>query len=108
MTAAISHTRALEAPFSAALILGPHRRKLPTLGSQRVRLSCEAFASVVEAPILPLGKRGGLLRARRRDSEPSRCATDGAAGNENQGDSETSSVHPGRVARSEAHGKAWS
>jgi hypothetical protein len=95
-----SELLALEAPDRSGRGGRGDARHLPCSPPRGIglRLYVGGLVISVDAQILPLRQRGGLLRTRRRDNEPSRSASDGAACDENQGNSERTSVHAHGVA----------
>jgi len=91
-----SQLRALETSNPGPWIIG---HELPTLSPRPVRGANRAVIAHPLTQVFPLGQRRGLLRARRRDNEPSRRASNRAASNENERNSEASNVHRARLAR---------
>ena len=103
-----SHLGALEAPDTVSVVHRRDGRHFPTLGTCGFGFGLHVIGcAFTETHVLPLRERSRLLRARRRHSEPSRPAPDSATRNENQGNSETSSVHARRLARAASAVKGW-
>jgi hypothetical protein len=101
VTSASSQLRALEA--QPRVVIGARSgRQLPILRTKEVRLTGHflCLSRSANAHILPArGTRRGLLRARRRNSQPGGGASNSAASDENQGNAKTTGVHAARVAR---------
>ena len=100
LTAARSQLRALEAKEVGVSggVIG-HRGHVPALLAHLVGEFCGLVLVKRGAVVLQLRKRSGLLGVRGRDNEPSRCAPNSAASNENQGDTKRASVHRACVTR---------
>jgi hypothetical protein len=95
--AASSELLTLEAPKWVGFSEQDH---VPALGAHRIRRAHHFFLRREPLAIkLPLGQRGGLLCVRGRDNEPSGRASNSATSDENQGDTERSSVHRACVTR---------